>query len=132
MPFYSYDDEGFFCSDGAPAEVVARRRAGFARLSGLYKTRFAETIRRTTEASENISDLQFTNAYRMPFQFSRKVAAELPAPAFVQSSDGVTVTDLDENCLYDLTGSYGVNVFGYDFYKGAIERAPIIRWSPRT
>jgi glutamate-1-semialdehyde 2,1-aminomutase len=122
MPFYSYDDEGFFCSDGAPAEVVARRRAGFARLSGLYKARFAETIRRTTEASENISDLQFTNAYRIPFQFSRKVAAELPAPAFVQSSDGVTVTDLDENRLYDLTGSYGVNVFGYDFYKGAIER----------
>src|ERR1700751_1559265 len=68
MPFYSYDDEGFFCSDGAPAEVVARRRAGFARLSGLYKARFAETIRRTTEASENISDLQFTNAYRIPFQ----------------------------------------------------------------
>jgi glutamate-1-semialdehyde 2,1-aminomutase len=27
------------------------------------------------------------------------------------------VTDLDGNELYDLTGSYGVNVFGYDFYK---------------
>jgi glutamate-1-semialdehyde 2,1-aminomutase len=122
VPFYSYDDEEFFCSDGAPADIVARRRAGFARLSALYKARFAETIRQTTEASESISDLRFTNAYRVPFQFSRKVTAELPAPAFVQSSDGVTVTDLDENRLYDLTGSYGVNVFGYDFYKGAIER----------
>ena len=34
----------------------------------------------------------------------------------------MTVTDLDGNAFYDLTGSYGVNVFGYDFYKGAIER----------
>ena len=32
------------------------------------------------------------------------------------------VTDLDGNRFYDLTGSYGVNVLGYDFYKGAIER----------
>ena len=24
--------------------------------------------------------------------------------------------------LYDLTGSYGVNLFGYDFYKECIER----------
>jgi len=34
----------------------------------------------------------------------------------------VTVSDLDGNRLYDLTGSYGVNVFGYDFYKECIER----------
>jgi len=34
----------------------------------------------------------------------------------------VTVTDLDGNRSYDLTGSYGVNVFGYDFYKECIER----------
>ena len=32
------------------------------------------------------------------------------------------VTDLDGNSFYDLTGSYGVNVFGYDFYKDCIAR----------
>ena len=122
IPFYEYDDGQFFCSDGAPAEVAARRRAGFARLSSLYKTRFAETIKRTAEASETISDLQFTDAYRVPFQYSRYVRTNLPSAAFAQSTDGVTVTDLDGNRFYDLSGSYGVNVFGYDFYKGAIER----------
>jgi glutamate-1-semialdehyde 2,1-aminomutase len=40
----------------------------------------------------------------------------------MQSSAGVTVTDLDGNTFYDVSGSYGVNVLGYDFYKGAIER----------
>jgi len=122
VPFYEYDDDRFFCSDAAPAEIAARRRAGFARLSALYQTRFAETIRRTAEASADISDLQFTGAYRVPFQYSRMVRTQLPSASFVQSSSGVTVTDLDGNIFYDLTGSYGVNVFGYDFYKAAIER----------
>ena len=122
IPFYEYDDRQFFCSDGASEETAARRRAGFARLSFLYKTRFAETIKRTAEASETISDLQFTDAYRVPFQYSRYVRTNLPSAAFAQSTDGVTVTDLDGNRFYDLSGSYGVNVFGYDFYKGAIER----------
>jgi len=121
-PFYDYDEDRFFRSDGAPEEIAARRRDGLARLSALYKTRFAETIKRTAQASETISDLQFTDAYRVPFQYRRVVSAHLPSTAFAQSSSGVTVTDLDGNCAYDLTGSYGVNVLGYDFYKGAMER----------
>ena len=122
VPFYEYDEAQFFNSDGAPADIAARRRAGFERLSALYATRFAETIRCSAEAAASISDLQFTDAYRVPFQYSRYARAHLPSAAFVQSSDGVTVTDLDGNRFYDLTGSYGVNVLGYDFYKEAIER----------
>jgi len=122
VPFYDYGEDRFFSSDDAPPEIVARRKAGFARLSALYKARFAETIRRTAQASETISDLQFTDAYRVPFQYRRTVSAHLPSAALVQSSSGVTITDLDGNQSYDLTGSYGVNVLGYDFYKAAIER----------
>jgi glutamate-1-semialdehyde 2,1-aminomutase len=58
----------------------------------------------------------------VPFQFSGFVRQYLPVGAFVQSSCGVTVTDLDGNRFYDLTGSYGVNLLGYDFYKECIER----------
>ncbi len=56
----------------------------------------------------------------MPFQYSRLVREHLGTSAFVQSSAGVTVTDLDGNVFYDLTGSYGVNIFGNDFYKECI------------
>jgi glutamate-1-semialdehyde 2,1-aminomutase len=122
LPHYEYDEARFFNADGAPAEIAELRRVGFTRLSALYKTRFAETIRRSAEAAATISDLQFTAAYRVPFQFSRLVRANLPTGALLQASDGVTVTDLDGNRFYDLSGSYGVNVFGYDFYKGAIVR----------
>jgi glutamate-1-semialdehyde 2,1-aminomutase len=123
VPFYDYDESRFFCSDDAPEEIAERRRAGFKRLTALYDTRFAETIRLTAEVSEGISDLQFTDAYRVPFQYGRVVRQQLKSAAFVQSSAGVMLTDLDGNRFYDLTGSYGVNVLGYDFYKGAIARA---------
>jgi glutamate-1-semialdehyde 2,1-aminomutase len=122
VPFYEYGEARFFCCDDAPEEIVALRRAAFMRLAELYRTRFAETVRHSAEAAEGISDLQFTNAYRVPFQFSRFVREHLRTGAFVQSSSGVTLTDLDGNRLYDLAGSYGVNLFGYDFYKGCMER----------
>ena len=120
-PYYEYDEAHFFRCDNAPDEIAAQRRAGFLRLAALYRERFAKTAALTAQAAENIPDLQFTSAYRVPFQFSRYVREHLKGGSFVQSSSGVMVTDLDGNPFYDLTGSYGVNVFGYDFYKSCIE-----------
>ena len=122
IPFYEYDEEQFFGSDNAPEEIVARRRAGFDRLSQLYRDRFPESARLTAEIRDSVSDLQFISAYRVPFQYSRMVREHLKGGTFLQSSSGVTVTDLDGNRFYDLTGSYGVNVFGYDFYKECMEQ----------
>ena len=122
VPFYQYDESLIFEADAAPDVVVAQRRAEFARLADLYRSRYARTLDLTAEATELISDLQFTEAYRVPFQFSRYVRRRLPVGAFLQSSSGVTTTDLDGNTFYDLTGSYGVNLFGYDFYKECIDR----------
>ena len=123
VPFYEYGEARIFKADRAPDDVVAQRRADFARLSDLYRRRFPETMRVTAEATGLISDLQFTEAYRVPFQFSSYVRRHLPVGAFLQSSSGVTTTDLDGNSYYDLTGSYGVNLFGYDFYKECIDSA---------
>src|SRR5215470_2922758 len=123
VPFYEYDERRFFCADDAPEEIALRRHAGFLRLAEQFRTRFAGTAQRTAEVSEGISDLQFTDRYRVPFQFSRMVREHLKAGAFLKSSSGVKVTDLDGNEFYDLTGSYGTNLFGYDFYKECIDRA---------
>jgi glutamate-1-semialdehyde 2,1-aminomutase len=123
VPFYEYDEKTFFRSDGAPDEVAERRRAGFMRLAEIYRTRYAETVKLTHEVESGVSDLQFTASYRVPFQYSRFVRKSLASGAFVASSAGVQVTDLDGNEAYDLTGAYGVNVFGYDFYKQCLDRA---------
>ena len=122
IPYYEYDEARFFRSDDAPNEIAAQRRDGFMRLSELSRERYAETIRRSAEIADGISDLKFTDTYRVPFQYSRFVRRHFQTSAFVQSTAGVTVTDLDGNRFYDLTGSYGVNVFGYDFYKECIAR----------
>src|SRR5271166_6111966 len=89
-PFYEYDETEFFRSDDAPEEIAALRRTGFMRLSEIFRERFADTVRLTAEVEDSISDLQFTNAYRVPFQYRRLVRRHLNAGAFVRSSDGVT------------------------------------------
>jgi glutamate-1-semialdehyde 2,1-aminomutase len=123
IPFYEFDINDFFQSDGAPAHVATQRQDGFFRLAAFYKERFAKSRHMTSEAASRISDLQFTQAYRVPFQYSRLVREHLGSGAFMQSSAGVTLTDLDGNIFYDLTGSYGVNIFGNDFYKECIAGA---------
>src|SRR5882757_986772 len=123
IPFYEFDINDFFCSDGAPAEVATQRQDGFFRLAQLYRDRFARSREMTLQASEKISDLQFTEVYRVPFQYSRLVREHLGTGAFMESSAGVTVTDPDGNVFYDLNGSYGVNIFGNDFYKDCIASA---------
>ena len=120
MPGYAYDEASFFASDGASPEVQARRRSGLVRLSQVLDARHARSVALTRQAREHLSDLQFTGAYRVPFQYSPYLRQHIAVGSFVQRSDGVTLTDLDGRVFYDLTGSYGVNVFGNDFYKACI------------
>ncbi len=122
VPFYEYDEARFFTADAAPGHVAAQRRAGFLRLAGYFADHFKKTAALTADIEGSISDLQFTSRYRVPFQFSRYVREHFKAGAFLESSAGVSITDLDGNRFFDLTGSYGVNVFGYDFYKECIDQ----------
>jgi glutamate-1-semialdehyde 2,1-aminomutase len=120
LPFYEFSADKYFNADGAPPEIAGQRKDAFFALAKLYAERYAKGRQMTAEAVTHISDLQFTRAYRVPFQFSRLVRENLGTSAFVASSAGVTVTDVDGNLFYDLTGSYGVNIFGNDFYKECI------------
>lgn len=120
IPGYSYDEATFFAADDAPPEIVAHRRAGFADLCRLLGERHAKTIAMSDLARDYLPDMQFTGRYRVPFQFSPYLRSHLKLGSFVQSSSGVTLEDLDGQRFMDLTGSYGVNVFGYDFYKETI------------
>src|SRR5579872_1433065 len=71
IPFYEFSDDEFFRSDGAPAEIATQRKDAFFALARLYAQRYAKGRQLTAEASERISDLQFTESYRVPFQYSR-------------------------------------------------------------
>jgi glutamate-1-semialdehyde 2,1-aminomutase len=122
VPFYEYDEHRFFRSDNPPEGIASRRQNGFLRLTSIYRDRFPRTSALTAQVKSGASDLQFTSAYRVPFQFSRHVREHLAAGSVLESSAGVTVSDIDGNVLYDVANSYGVNLFGYDFYKDCIAR----------
>jgi glutamate-1-semialdehyde 2,1-aminomutase len=121
LPGYEFTEEQFFSCDGASEAVAKTRQSAFYQLAHLLQTRHAKSIEMTSEAREIISDLEFTGAYRVPFQFSPLVRQHLKVGSFLQSADGVFVTDQDGQKFYDLTGSYGVNVFGADFYKDCMK-----------
>ena len=121
LPGYAYDEDTFFNSDHAVGPVVQRRRDGFARLAALYDARYPKSVAMTASARSIISDMQFTGRYRVPYQYTDYLTRHIKSGSFLQSSQGVTVTDLDGNVFFDLTGSYGVNLLGYDFYKQSIE-----------
>ena len=121
IPGYAYDEDTFFASDGANATVVAQRRAGFAALCADFERRYARTAEMTAQARLHLPDLQFTGQYRVPFQYSPYLRQRLKIGGFLQAAHGVRVQDLDGNEFLDLTGSYGVNVFGVDFYKECID-----------
>ncbi len=117
LPGYHFDEQMFFQCDNAPRDVQQRRRDAFYKIAGVLQARHPLSIEASAAARAHISDMQFISAYRVPFQFSPMVQEHLKVGSFLQSATGVHVTDLDGQSFYDLTGSYGVNVFGVDFYK---------------
>ncbi len=121
VPGYAYDEAQFCGVDGAPAEVVQQRQQAFDRLSAEFHQRFARGAQMGQDAARVISDVAFTSRYRVPFQFSGVVRRRMPSSGFATASDGVSLTDLDGNRMLDLTGSYGVNVFGVDFYRQCVD-----------
>ena len=117
LPGYHFDEQVFFKCDNAPIEIENLRRNAFFKIAEVLKSRHPLSIQASAAARESITDMQFIAAYRVPFQFSPLVQEHLKIGSFLQSASGVHVTDLDGQSFYDLTGSYGVNVFGADFYK---------------
>lgn len=123
MPFYEYADETFFSIDGAPTVIVEHRRAGFERLARLFHDRCPKSIAFGDDIEHALSDIQLTNLYRVPFQFRNRVGQRLKIGSVITETSGTQIRDLDGNWAYDLSGSYGVNLFGYDFYRDCIDAA---------
>jgi len=121
IPFYEYDETQFFSCDGATSKILQQRQAGFERLAKQFRDKSPKSVALSEELECSISDVLFTNAYRVPFQFRNYVRRNLKLGTIVTASAGTMLKDLDNNWSYDLSGSYGVNVFGYDFYKVCLE-----------
>jgi len=121
VPFFSYDEHGFFASDGAPTAIQQQRRQGLRALQSRAEQQCAKTLAHCRSLKESVSDVRFTSRYRVPFPFTDQLPECFRLGSMVDESRGSQVRDLDGNWRYDLSGSYGVNVFGYDFYKQCMD-----------
>lgn len=122
IPYFEYDSKNFYCSDGAPEDIAKKRRQGMDKLKQRIQQRSPETIKFSQSLTSSISDVNFTSNYRVPFPFRKFLSDEFKTGAIADETSGVMIKDIDGNWNYDLSGSYGVNVFGYDFYKDCMEQ----------
>ena len=120
IPGYSYKDQDWYRIDHAPEHIEQTRRAALLALGDDLHRHYAKTLALSQQAKPMIPDLQFISHYRVPYQFREVLQQHVALGSFWRQSDGVWLTDLDGNRLIDVTGSYGVNVFGQDFYKACI------------
>lgn len=121
VPYYSYDEKKWLGIDHAPADVVAKRKNAFTALSQTLRERSPNSLAHSAQAKTMLSDLQLTSRYRVPFQFRAVVEKNLSLGSFYLETEGVWLKDLDGQRYLDVSGSYGVNLFGQDFYKKCIE-----------
>lgn len=120
LPKYTIDEDGFFDCDGASAEVAERRKAALLALSEKWKKKYPKCQEFSTELKKMISDLRFTSSRCFP-AFNSVVQKHLDPSMALERTEGVDVVDLDGNSSMDISGSYGVNVCGYEKYKEFIE-----------
>lgn len=123
LPYYEYDAHEFLRSDDCSERIATLRESGLERLSMRLAEKAPHTLELSNELRAGLSDLAFTDAYRVPYSYRAEARRRLRVGALLDASEGVRVRDLDGSWSYDLAGSYGVNVFGLDFYKRCIERA---------
>ncbi|MGJ8679020.1 aminotransferase class III-fold pyridoxal phosphate-dependent enzyme [Paraglaciecola sp.] len=117
IPYFSYAEKDYFNSDGAPESIANQRSVALQKLRKQIKESSPNTLHKNSEIESSISDVQFTSHYRVPFPYREVLSPEFKLGSMADKTEGVKVRDLDGNWRYDLSGSYGVNVFGYDFYK---------------
>jgi glutamate-1-semialdehyde 2,1-aminomutase len=118
---HHYTGDSFFAADGAPVDLVNRRMRALDRLSDSIGVRFRQSTAWGNSVREEFSDLRFADANRVPFPFAPLMREKFNLTTVVTASDGPRLRDLDGGWSLDVSGSYGLNVAGFDRYKTWIE-----------
>ena len=121
LSYFEYGPDRFYSSDNAPDRIASMRKLGLANLENEIRLESPRTFELLDSLEDTVSDLRFTAAYRVPFPYRNHLPRNLRLGTIAAGTEGTQLQDYDGNWRYDLSGSYGVNVFGYDFYKECIQ-----------
>ena len=114
-------DEQFFSADDAPPAIVAARQQAFDRLAKRFRQTGERSAALAARIRAGLSDLRFADANRVPFPFARYLRQHFDVSVIVERTEGAWLVDADGDRTLDVSGSYGVNVAGYDMYKSFID-----------
>lgn len=117
-----YLGDDFFRADGAAANWVERRKQAFEKLAEYFRVNSSQSLAWGQAIRESFSDLRFTDTNRVPFPFVRVMREKFNLSTVVTESNGPLLKDLDGRWSLDVSGSYGVNVAGFERYKEWIEK----------
>ena len=104
-------------ADGASERFVTRRKSALDRLSAALNHSGENTQAIADVVRMRMSDLRFADANRVPFPFAKVMREKIDLATIAESTDGPYLVDADGSRTLDVSGSYGVNVAGYDRYK---------------
>jgi len=114
--------DDFLRADGAPASHVTRRRQGLDALASALRDQSAASADLARTLRDSFSDLRFTDASRVPFPFAREMRERFSLCSVVTASRGPHLQQAGGEWTLDASGSYGLNVAGFDQYKAWIQR----------
>jgi len=120
IPKYTIEEEEFFNADGCSDEVAQKRKKALQDLGNKWKAKYPKCLEFSEELKQMISDLRFTSGRCFP-AFNGVVQRYLDPSMALDRTEGVDVVDYDGNKFMDISGSYGVNVCGYEKYKDFID-----------
>ena len=113
---YRLSEEEFYSADGAPEAVQEVRRAALDRLGASFDRKVGPKAREYNAELRGLSDVRFFDVNRVPHAFQPIVRSKLRLPLIVERAEGPRLVDVDGNSALDVSGSYGVNVAGYEAY----------------
>jgi len=119
LPRFHIKKEDFFAADGASPAVAKKREDALNELKKRWETKYKQCLKFGNELKTLISDVRFTSGRCFP-PFNQVTNEYLDPSMALARTEGPNVIDIDNNSALDISGSYGVNVCGYEAYKSFI------------
>jgi len=116
LPRFHIKKEDFFSADGATPEVALKRKDALEKLQKKWEEKYPQCLKFGSSLKKLISDVRFTSGRCFP-PFNDVTNQYLDPSMALAKTDGPCVVDIDGNKSLDISGSYGVNVCGYEAYK---------------
>ena len=120
IPRITIKEKDFFATDGATPDVAAKRRAALEALQKRWQSKFKQCLEFGETLKTLISDVRFTSGRCFP-PFNNVMNQFLNPSMALAKTKGPEVVDIDGNAALDVSGTYGVNVCGYEQYKKFID-----------